>query len=72
MRPVHTPRPPMQPDGNPLPLPAAASTPTIALQAENISKAFFSGKQRTQVLDSLSLHVNAAELTLISGPSGCG
>ena len=57
-----------------IPFPAAIANEvqTVALRAENISKAFVSGKQHTQVLDGLSLHINAAELTLISGPSGCG
>ena len=45
---------------------------TPALMAENVSKAFASGQQRTQVLDGLSLSLEAGELTLISGPSGCG
>jgi putative ABC transport system ATP-binding protein len=53
-------------------IPMPADQPEVALRAENISKAFVSGKQRTQVLDGLSLHINTAELTLISGPSGCG
>ncbi|MGN6741103.1 ABC transporter ATP-binding protein [Dyella sp.] len=43
-----------------------------ALHAEGIAKAFVSGKVRTQVLDGLSLSIDAGELTLISGPSGCG
>ncbi len=43
-----------------------------ALHAEGIAKAFVSGKVRTQVLDGLSLRIDAGELTLISGPSGCG
>jgi putative ABC transport system ATP-binding protein len=43
-----------------------------ALRAENIGKAFLSGRVRTQVLDGLSLSIDAGELTLISGPSGCG
>ncbi|HEU4670951.1 MAG TPA: ABC transporter ATP-binding protein [Dyella sp.] len=43
-----------------------------ALRAEGIAKAFFSGKVRTQVLDGLTLSIEAGELTLISGPSGCG
>jgi putative ABC transport system ATP-binding protein len=42
------------------------------MQAEHVSKAFVSGKQRTQVLEGLSLRIEAGELTLISGPSGCG
>ncbi|MEO9216654.1 MAG: ATP-binding cassette domain-containing protein, partial [Rhodanobacter sp.] len=45
---------------------------TPALQAEGICKAFVSGQQRTQVLDGLTLSIDAGELTLISGPSGCG
>jgi putative ABC transport system ATP-binding protein len=48
----------------------AATSP--ALHAEGIAKAFVSGKVRTQVLDGLSLSIDAGELTLISGPSGCG
>jgi putative ABC transport system ATP-binding protein len=51
---------------------AAASMSTPALCAEQISKAFVSGRVRTQVLDGLSLVIEPAELTLISGPSGCG
>lgn len=52
------------------PMNATASKP--ALRAENIGKAFLSGRVRTQVLDGLSLSIDAGELTLISGPSGCG
>ena len=51
-------------------LPHSAAGP--ALHAEGIAKAFVSGKVRTQVLDGLSLSIDAGELTLISGPSGCG
>ena len=53
---------------------AIASAPqhVPALRADGISKAFFSGHQRTQVLDGLDLSIEAGELTLISGPSGCG
>jgi putative ABC transport system ATP-binding protein len=47
-------------------------THTHALLADSVSKAFESGHQRTQVLDGLTLSINAGELTLISGPSGCG
>lgn len=46
--------------------------PAPTLIAENVCKSFGSGQQRTQVLNGLSLSVNAGELTLISGPSGCG
>jgi putative ABC transport system ATP-binding protein len=46
--------------------------PVPALLAESVSKAFTSGHQRTQVLDGLSLSIDAGELTLIAGPSGCG
>jgi len=42
------------------------------LVADRVSKAFTSGRVRTQVLDGLSLGIEPAELTLISGPSGCG
>ena len=42
------------------------------LIAEDIGKAFTSGRLTTTVLDHLSLRVEAGELTLISGPSGCG
>ena len=48
------------------------SVPGPALCAEQVSKAFVSGRVRTQVLDGLSLVIEPAELTLISGPSGCG
>ena len=52
---------------------AIATSPAgPALHAEGIAKAFVSGKVRTQVLDGLSLSIDAGELTLISGPSGCG
>ncbi|MEO7065910.1 MAG: ABC transporter ATP-binding protein [Rhodanobacter sp.] len=51
---------------------ATNKAPTAALVAVSVCKAFMSGKQRTQVLDGLSLSVDASELTLISGPSGCG
>ena len=51
---------------------ASKSVHLPALRAENVSKAFASGQLRTQVLDGLSLSVDAGELTLISGPSGCG
>ncbi|MGA0586457.1 ABC transporter ATP-binding protein [Dyella sp. KRB-257] len=50
----------------------AHATAGPALRAEGIAKAFVSGKVRTQVLDGLSLSIDAGELTLISGPSGCG
>ncbi len=43
-----------------------------ALRAIGVSKSFMSGKLRTQVLDNLTLDIDAGELTLISGPSGCG
>jgi putative ABC transport system ATP-binding protein len=52
--------------------PSPATSPRPALQAEAVSKAFGSGNMRTQVLDNLSLRIEAGELTLISGPSGCG
>jgi putative ABC transport system ATP-binding protein len=51
---------------------AIETTRMPALLAENVSKAFTSGQQRTQVLDRLTLGIDAGELTLISGPSGCG
>lgn len=55
------------------PAPVTATAPAgPALRAEGIAKAFVSGKVRTQVLDGLSLSIEAGELTLISGPSGCG
>jgi putative ABC transport system ATP-binding protein len=44
----------------------------VTLRAENVAKAFVSGRVSTQVLDGLSLAIHAGELTLISGPSGCG
>ncbi|MCP1374437.1 ABC transporter ATP-binding protein [Dyella lutea] len=50
----------------------ATATVGPALRAEGIAKAFVSGKVRTQVLDGLTLSIEAGELTLISGPSGCG
>ncbi len=45
---------------------------TRTLAAEDVSKSFVSGRICTRVLDTLSLHIDAGELTLISGPSGCG
>jgi len=54
------------------PATVSESMRTPALQAEGICKAFVSGQQRTQVLDGLTLSIEAGELTLISGPSGCG
>ena len=56
-------------------MPHPATTPDVdplALRAIGISKAFVSGKLRTQVLDNLTLDIDTGELTLISGPSGCG
>ncbi len=53
-------------------VPSPADSPLPALQAEAVSKAFGTGNLRTQVLDNLSLRIEAGELTLISGPSGCG
>lgn len=50
----------------------AAARASPALRADGIAKAFVSGKVRTQVLDGLTLSIDAGELTLISGPSGCG
>jgi putative ABC transport system ATP-binding protein len=50
----------------------ATQVTEAALVAEGVSKAFISGKVRTQVLENLSLRIEPAELTLISGPSGCG
>ncbi|EIM04308.1 ABC transporter ATP-binding protein [Rhodanobacter denitrificans] len=51
---------------------ASAHPSVVTLRAENVAKAFVSGRVRTQVLDGLSLSIEAGELTLISGPSGCG
>ena len=51
---------------------ADIATARVTLRAEDIGKAFMSGKVRTPVLDGLSLSIRASELTLISGPSGCG
>lgn len=48
----------------------ASGTP--ALIAEAVSKSFKTGRIITRVLDTLSLRIEAGELTLISGPSGCG
>jgi len=49
-----------------------ASSTTPSLVASDISKGYFSGIVRTQVLNSLSVAVMPGELTLIAGPSGCG
>jgi putative ABC transport system ATP-binding protein len=51
---------------------AGTATARVTLRAEDIGKAFTSGKVRTPVLQSLSLSIRASELTLIAGPSGCG
>lgn len=52
---------------------ATAATPRAPiLRADDVCKAFASGKLRTQVLNGLSLSIDPGELTLISGPSGCG
>jgi putative ABC transport system ATP-binding protein len=42
------------------------------LAAQSISKAFVTGKVRTDVLRDLSIEIFPAELSLVSGPSGCG
>ena len=42
------------------------------LAAQSISKAFVTGKVRTDVLRDLSIDIFPAELSLVSGPSGCG
>ena len=44
----------------------------LPLLARGISKSFVSGQLRTQVLEDVSLSIDAAQLTLIAGPSGCG
>ena len=43
-----------------------------ALDAQDIGKAFVSGRIHTTVLERISLQIHASELTLIAGPSGCG
>jgi putative ABC transport system ATP-binding protein len=45
---------------------------TIAVAADRVTKAFGTGKGRSQILHEMSLQIAAGELTLISGPSGCG
>ena len=52
-------------------MPAAGPT-TTTLQAQAVSKSYFTGRLRTPVLENLSVSISAASLTLISGPSGCG
>ena len=52
--------------------PTRSAPDQLALRATAVSKSFVSGNVRTQVLDNLSLDIEAGELTLISGPSGCG
>lgn len=49
-----------------------ACAPEPALVGEGLTKSFTSGHVSTQVLNGLSLHIDPAQLTLISGPSGCG
>jgi len=39
---------------------------------ENLSKWFFKGRKKIQVLDSLSLGVSQGEFLAVVGPSGCG
>lgn len=53
-------------------MPPSKQATAPALEAEGVSKAFVSGRVRTQVLENLSMRIEPAELTLISGPSGCG
>ncbi|RAP57474.1 ABC transporter ATP-binding protein [Oleiagrimonas sp. MCCC 1A03011] len=43
-----------------------------SLEARHVCKSFRAGRIVSTVLDDLSLHVDAGELTLICGPSGCG
>ena len=45
---------------------------TLTLDAELLHKSFLSGHVRSDVLQGLSIRIQAGELTLISGPSGCG
>ncbi len=52
--------------------PSPPPTPSVSLQARNVSKSFTSGAVRATVLHDLTLDMRAGELTLISGPSGCG
>lgn len=47
-----------------------ALEPTLI--AQEVGKAFVSGRIRTVVLERISLQIHAGELTLIAGPSGCG
>ena len=48
----------------------AQGEPVIRL--ENLSYTFGAGANRRQVLDRVTMSVNASEVVLLSGPSGSG
>lgn len=54
------------------PMHGAADASAATLIAQDVGKAFVSGRIRTVVLENISLEIHAGELTLIAGPSGCG
>lgn len=51
---------------------AGAADAGAAIRAEDVSKAFVTGRIRIVALERVSLRIHASELTLIAGPSGCG
>jgi len=56
----------------PIPTHPSSSIAKPSLIADKISKSFTSGLVSIQILSNLSLAILPNELTLISGPSGCG
>lgn len=52
--------------------PAAAKEAVPSLEAVRLDKSFVSGIVQVHVLQGLSVSLYAGELSLISGPSGCG
>jgi len=45
---------------------------TAAIQLENVSKIFYSGRERVEAVKELTCAIEAGEVVLFSGPSGSG